>query len=123
MNFQDNLYHIISSVRTEEEYGYSIRMNAGHVIYKAHFPGEPITPGVCLLQIGVELLSLVLGKKLEPVNVKNVKFLNMLTPGESPVDVRIRNVVRDGEEVRAQIEFTASVGTISKISIICRTAA
>jgi len=123
MNFQNSFYFIDSSVRTEDGYSYSIRLNADHVIYKAHFPGEPITPGVCILQMAIELLSLSVGEKLEPVNVKNVKFLKLLTPDVSSVDVMIHNVVHSDREVKGQIEFTAEGQTISKISIVCRTVA
>ena len=32
---------------------FKVRLNASHVIYKAHFPGMPITPGVCIIQMCV----------------------------------------------------------------------
>jgi len=106
---------------TEDGYCYSIRLNADHVIFKAHFPGEPITPGVCILQMSIELLSESVGKKLEPVYVKNVKFISLLTPDIPLVKVLIHNIVRSFNEVRAQIEFTTAGHVISKISIVCRT--
>ena len=28
-----------------------LRLNPDHPIYHAHFPGNPITPGVCIVQI------------------------------------------------------------------------
>ena len=57
MLFRNNLYFIDAAQRTEDGAVYTLRLNPDHVIYKAHFPGEPITPGVCILQIGQELLS------------------------------------------------------------------
>ena len=57
-------------------------MNAGHFIYAAHFPGEPITPGVCILQIAHELLQLALKKPLKIICVKNVKFMKLVSPDQ-----------------------------------------
>ena len=34
-----------------------IRLNPDHEIYRAHFPGNPITPGVCIVQIISEVLG------------------------------------------------------------------
>ena len=50
-------------------------------IYGAHFPGHPVTPGVTLVQIAVELLSEQEGKPLEIVAAKNIKFLIPVMPG------------------------------------------
>ena len=36
---------------------FKVRLNASHVIYKAHFPGMPITPGVCIIQMVTECLQ------------------------------------------------------------------
>ena len=39
---------------------FRIRLNPAHEIYRAHFPGQPITPGVCQIQLVTELLSQLL---------------------------------------------------------------
>ena len=44
---------------------FRLRLNPEHFIYQAHFPGEPVTPGVCILQIGKELLAELLQESLE----------------------------------------------------------
>ena len=31
--------------------GFNVILNPDHLIYKAHFPGQPVTPGVCILQM------------------------------------------------------------------------
>ena len=59
---------------------FRLRLNPEHFIYQAHFPGEPITPGVCILQIGKELLAELLQESLEITHVKNVKFLSVISP-------------------------------------------
>jgi 3-hydroxymyristoyl/3-hydroxydecanoyl-(acyl carrier protein) dehydratase len=34
----------------------TIRLNPDHAIFAGHFPGQPVVPGVCMLQIIKELL-------------------------------------------------------------------
>lgn len=75
---------------------FTIRLNPEHKIYRAHFPGDPITPGVCIIQIGLELLGLALGCGLELCRVKNVKFLSILRPAGVPVTVSIRKITEEG---------------------------
>ena len=36
---------------------YTIKLIPSCVIYQAHFPGEPITPGVCIVQMAKELIE------------------------------------------------------------------
>ena len=60
--------------------GFNIILNPDHLIYKAHFPGQPVTPGVCILQIIQELLSVEMDIPLFIKKIKNVKFTNMISP-------------------------------------------
>ena len=39
-----------------------IRLLPDNVIYKAHFPEKPITPGVCIVQMAVELFARCVAK-------------------------------------------------------------
>ena len=55
---------------------YDVHLNADSAIFRAHFPEFPITPGVCILQIALELLETITGRQLEISEVKNVKFLH-----------------------------------------------
>lgn len=104
------------------EGSFLLRLNPDHVIYQAHFPGEPITPGVCIVQMGKELLEELLGMSLEVARVKNVKFLSVISPKENAsVNYAFRKVERaaDGKEVKAQIVVTSGEETKAKISLSC----
>jgi len=123
MIFRNNLYFIDSVSRTEEDVTYQLHLNAEHVIYQAHFPGEPITPGVCLLQMGVELLSDAAESALEIDTVKNVKFLSVLHPEGQTVTVRVHHLAVIEDNVKAQIDFTAGEVPVAKMSLLCRKSA
>jgi len=83
MKLIENFYKIIKfSVENENINIFYVELNYEHEIYKAHFPDNPITPGVCLIAIVKEILSIYILKnqniKLE--HIKNVKFLNPINP-------------------------------------------
>jgi len=119
MGFRNNLYFIDNIERNGDCVVYTFHLNPEHIIYKAHFPGEPITPGVCILQIGVELLADAVGTPVEINCVKNVKFLSILHPDIQPLRVEIHRLVVDGLTVNAQIVFKSIDTIIAKMSLIC----
>ena len=58
----------------------TIRLNPDHAIFAGHFPGQPVVPGVCMLQIIKELLEVATAQQLQLTKAGNVKFLAVLTP-------------------------------------------
>lgn len=68
----------------------TIRLNPAHDILKGHFPGQPVVPGVCMLQIIKEFLEEAVHRKLQLAKAGNIKFLTVLTPeAHEIVDVRV----------------------------------
>jgi 3-hydroxyacyl-[acyl-carrier-protein] dehydratase len=80
MRFLDDLFTIATINPTENGFRATLRCNPEHQIYKAHFPGNPITPGACLLQTAAELMQRQQGRPLHLQGSKNVKYLNVLIP-------------------------------------------
>ena len=64
-------------------YGFDVRLNPEHFIFKAHFPGHPITPGVCLMQMVAELASEAEGCNLYVRSIKNAKYTGVVAPFEN----------------------------------------
>lgn len=122
MKLKNELYKITEKDITATEACYDIELNPEHFIYKAHFPGEPITPGVCIIQIAQELLEDTLGKALQIVKVKNVKFLSVITPRQTTsVSYRIGKITEDATSgsVKAQVAVTSADEIKAKISFAC----
>lgn len=90
---------------------YRLSFDASHPIYKAHFPGNPITPGVCLLEIVGKLTEQKTGLKLRFIRAKNIKFLSVLNPENTPhADFKLKiNSEQPYIEVQAVIETTEGV--------------
>ncbi len=62
----------------------TITLNPGHEIFKGHFPGNPVTPGVCMMQIVKDLSEQLTNKKLMVTSANNVKFMAIINPEETP---------------------------------------
>lgn len=117
---QQKIQNLLSS---RSNTSFRLRLNPEHFIYQAHFPGEPVTPGVCILQIGKELLEELLQESLEISHVKNVKFLSVISPlKEKEISYTFKKIEtsEDSQEVKAQIIVASDEETKAKISFTCR---
>jgi len=56
---------------------------AEHPAYAGHFPGQPILPGVVLLDESLHALAAQLGRQDTGWQLKSVKFLSPVQPGEA----------------------------------------
>ncbi len=80
MKLKDDFFKIQEAIPTGEGMDYNIRLNPEHAIYAAHFPGNPITPGVCIIQMVKELTEEIRQESLFLHQIKNVKFLEVIHP-------------------------------------------
>ena len=116
MTLKDSLYHITQ--KTEQRY--EVLLDEKHFIYQAHFPGEPVTPGVCIIQIAKELLEDHLQHDFVIRQVKNVKFLSVISPIKTP---RVSytfdklSVLEETGECKVQIMVTAGDEVLAKLSM------
>lgn len=56
---------------------------ADHPAFAGHFPGNPIVPGVVLLDHALQLLSTAVNQPVPHIKLSSVKFLSPVTPGET----------------------------------------
>ncbi|MBL0342737.1 MAG: 3-hydroxyacyl-ACP dehydratase [Bacteroidetes bacterium] len=94
---KNNFYTLTSEIpKNESAFRVTIRLNASHDIFKGHFPGLPVTPGVCMLGIVKELLEASLGKTLTLHEASNIKFLSLIDPNQFPeIDVEVKHQRND----------------------------
>ena len=74
------LEHELYNIVGKEYNAVCIRLNPESAIFKGHFPGNPITPGVCRVGIVEELVRTCFGKDVRLVEIKNLKFMDVLRP-------------------------------------------
>lgn len=93
---RDSFFKLGGIVRGEESVVVNVTLNRSHSIYSAHFPGHPITPGVCIVRMAVEILSLLEGRELSLKGARNIKFLVPIDPTRTQsldFEVKGRSVV------------------------------
>lgn len=117
MKLQNNLYSISSA----ESSSFRVDLNPECLIFKAHFPEQPITPGVCIIQIACELLNNLLEKDVTLVEVINAKFLSVINPLETPhVTYTFAKTAIDEEtaKLKTQVIVTSDTTTCAKLSLL-----
>ena len=129
MKLKNNLYKIISKEEVNSIFNYTVELNPSCVIYQAHFPGEPITPGVCIVQIGKEVIEGLLleqssaSRRLEIIKAKNIKFLSVISPNETPIlTYQVRKLVFSDDKmtIETQIVVNSDDKSMAKISLVMK---
>jgi len=77
---KDSLYKIISSDNAENRVKAVLEIDAANEIFLGHFPGQPVLPGACMLQIVKEVLEEIFRRKLRLQKASQLKFLKMVDP-------------------------------------------
>ena len=118
MNFLTNLFIIKSTEETETGFTAQLLCNPTHPVYQAHFPGNPITPGACLLQTAGALMQQKMGRPLFLKSSKNIKYLSLLVPAEDKeVKFGFSRVMESETECKAQVVIADESTVYSKMSL------
>lgn len=123
MLFLDNLYSIVStSEESTEAVRLQIRLNADNIIFKAHFPGEPIMPGACIVQMVQELFSFWTKREVEITKIVNLKFLSVIKPDEVlDLDIAIKIKKEEDHQVHINADIVKDATTYTKMSLLFHT--
>ena len=119
----NNLYTIVARDFSDNKIKFDIKLDANHFIYQAHFPNEPITPGVCIIQIAKELLEDYLAKQMKIHLVKNVKFLSIISPITTPLVSCIYDKIMSEEKsntYHVQVHLQSNDTPLAKLSFTCK---
>ena len=108
-----NDFFTISKLEKEGfEINAELLINANHKIFEGHFPGHPVVPGVCMMQMVKEIIERVIGEKTNLVRAGEMKFLAIIDPKENNM---IRATLKYNLEENGDIAVSA---TLFKESLI-----
>ncbi len=88
-------YNVVD--KEQDKWNCQIEINPDHEIYKGHFPGLPIMPGVCQVQIVQEVISDLLKMKYKLRGARDIKFLNFIDPRQT-TELNLELSVKQNEE-------------------------
>ena len=70
---------------SSQKYHAVVSLRNTHPIYLGHFPGNPVVPGVCQIQMIRELVETAVKQPLTLTESDNIKFLLMINPQINPI--------------------------------------
>ena len=117
MLLQSNFYTVQSSHIDASTLQSTILINPDHQIFEGHFPGQPVVPGVCMIQIIKELVEQYLSFPVQLHAAAQVKFLQLLVPDqhkEITVQINFKDPVDDEYNIAAS--FIQSEKAIMKMN-------
>ena len=92
-----DFYKVVSLEKNEQQHVVVILVNEKNDVFNGHFPGNPIMPGVCMMQIIKELTEEITGTKLMMQSLSNVNFMALINPEVTP-ELRIELDVTTTDE-------------------------
>ncbi len=98
---------------------FHVLMKDDHSLYRGHFPGQPVTPGVVLAEIVKELLENHLDKSLEMTRMRQCKFLSAHNPVQNP-QIEISASWISGDEYTVHAAGSAQPEVFFKLSACYR---
>lgn len=94
-----NRYFTVASEQAQEDgYLFDLRLLADCEVYKGHFPGNPVSPGVCSLQMIKECAERITGKPLFLRLVNQCRYTALVSPQVCP-DLQLHlSVTENGDD-------------------------
>ncbi len=114
--FDNTFFTVGKTITDNNKIRVAVVLNPSHEVYKAHFPGNPITPGVCLLQMALEILNLHFNRRLRLIHARNIKYLKVISPLENPEIDFVIQYKTENDLVIADIDIVAGETFFTKIS-------
>lgn len=111
---KDKYFRITDKTTTENGFLYNISLIESHPIYNGHFPGNPISPGVCSIEMIKECAEDALNKRLCIKSVNVCRFISLLTP-QKGVHLQLEiNLTNNNDSVDAKA--TISDGDVTYVN-------
>jgi 3-hydroxyacyl-[acyl-carrier-protein] dehydratase len=103
---KDDFFYIQSLSDDEGIISAVIEINPFHKIFEGHFPGQPVVPGVCMMQMIKEIAETVTGKDFFLQKADIVKFLSVIVPQK---DIAIQARIKYAGSENNALNFEATL--------------
>lgn len=98
----DYYYSIKSQQKTEHGVLFDVTLLPECSVYEGHFPGMPIAPGVCNIQMIKECVERITGRRLLLESIVQCKFTTMITPQQHR-ELQIIINLTESEDIRLKV--------------------
>ena len=112
----ENYYKVNDIIAGTEKTLFIISLNPDCEVYEGHFPGIPISPGACNIQMIKECAESIAGKHLFMNNLQHCRLTTLITPlvypqvevtifMEKKADVyKLKATIGKGEEIYLELK-------------------
>ena len=116
---KDDFFTIRETTDADAGTIFCVTLNALHPIFQAHFAGNPVMPGACIAQMIKELAMEHFGASFFISAVRNMKFLKVINPLETPeVSVQMTFTTRDDDSISVSTLINNGDDVFSKAILI-----
>ncbi|WP_293893379.1 3-hydroxyacyl-ACP dehydratase [Flavobacterium sp.] len=100
-------FYTINSIDKKDDHNFEvvIYINENHEVFKGHFPGNPVMPGVCMIQIIKELTEQFTKSFLIMQTLASVKFTALINPFVTP-ELRLELSIVITDDYLVQVKNT-----------------
>ncbi|WP_430908395.1 3-hydroxyacyl-ACP dehydratase [Maribacter sp. 2-571] len=114
----EGLYSIETFEQEDATVTATVKLHKEHAVFKGHFPGNPVMPGVCMIQMIKELTEKALDKELFLSVASNIKFMAIINPEkndtirlaltitETPDTFKVKNTVHFEDTLALKLSAT-----------------
>lgn len=98
---KNDFFYIRSITTDNNTINAVLELNPAHRIFEGHFPGQPVVPGVCMVQMIKEILETVTGNYLQLTSADHIKFLAFINPLETQlIQASVQYLAGEGKEIK-----------------------
>lgn len=112
----EGLYTCLAASGDDTRLEAEVRLDAAHPIFAGHFPGRAVLPGVCQLQMVLELTRRHLQRPLRCRAIRELKFLDPVLPPQDAV-LRIVLVLTRSDDGSVGVQGIIGSGGVQKTKI------
>ena len=111
-----NDFFIINSITSDKgSVKATLELNAMHKIFEGHFPGQPVVPGVCMMQMIKEILEISIGKETRLKKADHLKFLSVINPAMNNIaNADLKYTIEATDEINLTATLSNSTATCFK---------
>ena len=109
MLLKDKFFTVLHEERiTANDAVFLCELRADCDVYRGHFPGKPVSPGVCNIEMIRECTEMLIGQDLQIDTIKQCRLTAVASPAICPkVDVKV---------TVAQVEGTENYNIVASIA-------
>lgn len=93
-------YYTLTHAETDNVSGlFTISINPASSIFQGHFPGTPVCPGVCSVELVRECASIVMEHEVRMSRISKCRFLSVIRPQDNRPLLLSLSITQKGDDI------------------------